>query len=309
MEYKPYQHVEKLGTAEVEGILKGDVYAFYKIDGTNTCVWLDQGGKLAYGSRKRVLDDSKLGDNQGLVKAMNSPENADVRAELLALLTKHPSWTVYGEWLVPTNLKTYRDDAWRHLYVFDVLDDETGRYLSYDEYSEILKSECPHVLYIPLLAKLRDPTEEDIRALLPRTKEFLVGSGDYGEGIVLKNYEYKNQYGRRTWAKMLTEDYLAHKHESRREKALADQAGQSVEYEIVKLMTVEHIAKEKAKVIELHSADGWDMKMTSELIGRAFDEFFRDNWEIILKKFHSPKIDFKVLKQLCAAKVREVLGV
>ena len=75
MEYKPYQHVEKLGTAEVEGILKGDVYAFYKIDGTNTCVWLDQGGKLAYGSRKRVLDDSKLGDNQGIVKAMNSPEN------------------------------------------------------------------------------------------------------------------------------------------------------------------------------------------------------------------------------------------
>lgn len=39
MEFKKYQHVEKLSTSEVEGILNGTVYLFYKIDGTNGCIF------------------------------------------------------------------------------------------------------------------------------------------------------------------------------------------------------------------------------------------------------------------------------
>ena len=40
MEFKKYQHIEKLGTTEVEGILEGQVSLFYKIDGTNSCIFL-----------------------------------------------------------------------------------------------------------------------------------------------------------------------------------------------------------------------------------------------------------------------------
>ena len=43
MYYKSYQHIEKIGTAETEGILNGEVHLFYKIDGSkinNRClVW------------------------------------------------------------------------------------------------------------------------------------------------------------------------------------------------------------------------------------------------------------------------------
>ena len=32
-------------------------------------------------------------------------------------------------------------------------------------------------------------------------------------------------------------------------------------------------------------------------LNRVFDEFWRDNWEIILKKFHNPTINFKTLNK------------
>ena len=46
MEYKKYQHIEKLGTTEVEGILEGQVSLFYKIDGTNSCIFLKDDNTL-----------------------------------------------------------------------------------------------------------------------------------------------------------------------------------------------------------------------------------------------------------------------
>ena len=41
MEFKKYQHIERLGTLEVEGIELGTCYVFPKIDGTNgsNLVW------------------------------------------------------------------------------------------------------------------------------------------------------------------------------------------------------------------------------------------------------------------------------
>ena len=40
MNFTKYQHVERLGTTETDGILDGDVLVFPKIDGTNCSVWL-----------------------------------------------------------------------------------------------------------------------------------------------------------------------------------------------------------------------------------------------------------------------------
>ena len=52
--YTKYMHVEKLGSGEVEGILDGTCYLFYKIDGTNACVWYGENtDTLQFGSRKR----------------------------------------------------------------------------------------------------------------------------------------------------------------------------------------------------------------------------------------------------------------
>lgn len=43
MEFKKYQHIEKLGSSETDGILKGTVHLSFKIDGTNGCIYLRDG--------------------------------------------------------------------------------------------------------------------------------------------------------------------------------------------------------------------------------------------------------------------------
>lgn len=70
MEFKEYQHIQKIGISEVDGILNGKCFISYKIDGTNSCVFLKDDGSLGFGSRhKEVTKDS---DQTGFVPGILS---------------------------------------------------------------------------------------------------------------------------------------------------------------------------------------------------------------------------------------------
>lgn len=311
MDYKPYMHIEKLGTSDVEGILNGTCYLTYKIDGTCSSVFLKDDGSLGFGSRNREL--SMIQDNAGFVASMyekdeqtNTLKLNGVGQDLLRLLKAHPYYIVYGEWLVPHTVKRYRNDAWKKLYIFDIQDIENHKYLNYDDYSKMIDEQYKNLNYIPLLAKVENPTVDEIKACLARTGEFLITQG-LGEGIVIKNYDFVNKYGRSVWAKLLTEDFLQTKKDTRSKNKQIKLSDAAIENDIIKLETLEHISKEKIKVQELHNDDGWNFKYTYELLNRAFNEFIRDNWEIILKKFHYPTINFKLLKSLSDDKIKEFL--
>lgn len=301
MEYKSYQHVEKLGNSEVENILDGKVYLFYKIDGTNGCIFLNDQHELDYGSRKRWLKDDL--DNQEFKYSIK--KDIELYHDLSDYLINHPKHIIYGEWLVKSTLTTYKDDAWKNFYVFDILDTETNTYVPYDVYKKEFDSFYPHIKYIPLLACLDNPTEDIVKSYLKDTGKFLIKSG-LGEGIVIKRYDFVNRYGRTTWAKVLTEDYLSVKH-SNRTKNSTLKTECKVEYDIAKKFTNEQISKEYNKLVE--DKGSWDKQYIGELITRCFIEFWRDNWEIILNEFHYPIINFKKLKQLCAQKVVDYLKV
>ena len=133
MEYKSYQHIEKLGREECEGILNGTVTIQPKIDGTNSVVWLGDDGNVHAGSRKREL--SLDNDNAGFMAQIIDDEN------IKSYLHKHSNHYVYGEFLVPHTIRTYDSDAWKKFYIFDVfeLNDNYGRYLPYDEYVPLLE--------------------------------------------------------------------------------------------------------------------------------------------------------------------------
>jgi len=307
MEYKKYQHIEKLGSSEVEAILNGVVNVFYKIDGTNGCIW-NEDGEIKFGSRNRELKGDR--DNADFKKLVSL--DTEVLDELKDYLEKFPDRIIYGEWLVPHTLKTYKEDAWKHFYVFDVYIPETeeglgnDRYIPYSEYSTYFDEHYKHIKYIPLLKSFTNPTVEELKECLQHTGEWLISNG-LGEGIVIKNYDYHNRYGRKTWAKMLTEDYLSKKKDTRQSNKENKQSDDKLEFEISKMMTTEHILKEKAKIEEARG--GWSDKYIFELLERSFKEFWRDNWEIILKKYRYPRINFRVLKQLCDMQVKQVLNI
>ena len=303
MNYKSYQHIEKIGSTEVEGILNGTCYLTYKIDGTNACVYLsDDGSELKFGSRKREL--SLLNDNADFALSMSNGkgDKNSIYEELLSYLRKHPKYIVYGEWLVPHTIRRYSIDAWKKLYLFDVYDTETQKYLPYDIWTDELK-DYKSISIIPLIAKLENPTLDDIKVLLNETGKYLVTDG-LGEGIVIKNYDFINRFGRTTWAKLLTEDFLENKLHNKIQ-ANIEKGECPIEHHIICMMTIDHIQKEYNKLLE--NKGDWSSKYIFELLNRVFIEFYRDNWEIILKKFHNPTINFRLLKSLSDKKVKDTL--
>lgn len=196
--FERYLHLERLGTTEVEGLLDGRCYIFPKLDGTNSSVWQDDAGALRAGSRNRTLSFDF--DNAGfLVYAV-------ANKAFYKFLSDHPKKRLYGEWLVPHSLKTYRADAWNKFYVFDVTDDN-GEYMHYDEYSSLLKDY--DIEYIPALKVAEYPSLEKLYPVLEQNT-FLVEEGKgFGEGIVIKNYDFKNKFGRLAFAKLVSNDFKA----------------------------------------------------------------------------------------------------
>ena len=301
MQYKSYQHIEKLGSTEVEGILNGTCYLSYKIDGTNGVIYLsDDLKELKFGSRKKEL--SKDLDNANFLNTITS--NINIYNDLFNYLSNHPSYIIYGEWLVPHTIKRYQSDSWNKFYIFDIYDTTNQTYINYDIYSKELDN-YKNINYIPIITKINNPKVEDIKDLLNQTGSYLITEG-LGEGIVIKNYDYVNKYNRITWAKLLTEDFQNTKKHVRI-KNIQDKENSETEYKIISLMTVEHINKEYSKLIE--SKGDWSSKYIFELLNRVYMEFIRDNLDIIINKFHNPTINFRILKQLSDFKVKETLNI
>lgn len=303
-----YQHVERLHHQECDGVTDGIVHVFPKIDGTNASVWWDYDKQeMKFGSRNREL--SLDNDNAGFMNTLHKDE------KLLQLFKGFPELRLYGEWLVPHSLKTYRQEAWKKFYVFDVYNDEFNILYDYDRYKEIL--DVYEIDYIPPLAIIKNPTEEDLYRLLQNSGQFLVEDGKgQGEGVVLKNYDYVNKYGRQVWAKIITNEFKEIHHKEMGAPLINGSA--LIEEQIVRdFLTDEFIKKEQAKICIANAfpLDGpdypapWSSKMIPELLGRCWYEFIREEMTEILKKHKNPKINFKLLQSLVFKKVKEVIGV
>lgn len=302
MEFKKYQHLERISTTEVQGIELGECYVFPKIDGTNASVWMS-GGEIQAGSRKRHL--TLESDNAGFYEWASSSE------ELIAYLTDNPTHRLYGEWLVPHSLKTYREDAWRKFYVFDVSidipDDEiehessdTVKYLHYDEYS--VGMESYGINYILPICKISDGTYDQFHKQLEKNV-FLVEDGKgTGEGVVIKNYEFKNKYGRQTWAKIVTSEF---KEKLTKEMGVAELKGKKmVEREIARKYVTEALCEKVRAKIEVDEGD-WSSKYIPRLLNTVYYDVVREESWNFIKDYKNPVIDFGKLQQMVFAEVKE----
>ena len=287
-----YPHLERLGTDDVEGILEGKVYVFPKIDGTNASVWMDEDGTLGTGSRKRVVTPED--DNQGFAAyvAKNEALFLDVCGGC------HPRWRLYGEWLVPHSLKTYRDDSWRKFYVFDVFDEEFARFLHVEDYYEILVDYDIDV--IPIQAIVTNPTQEWLIKQL-EANSYLIRDGEgVGEGLVLKRYDFVNKYGRVTWAKIVRNEF---REKHKEVMGVSPVVMYNQEYEISLMLTEHVIQKVKAEL------QPWQSKNIPQLLGRVWHEFITEETWGILKKYKNPTINFKALHRFIIQRVKELSGV
>lgn len=281
-----YQHIERVGSDEVEGILEGTCYVFPKIDGTNASVWYDT-GQVCAGSRRRQLSEDA--DNAGFMAWVNAK-----RQTFEALFSAHPAWRIYGEWLVPHTLKTYREAAWRKFYVFDVWDDDAADYLQHYVYAAelgLLEIPC-----IPPLEIVTNPNIEHLTGLLDRNTYLIADGSGPGEGLVIKNYAYRNKYGRRTWAKIVRNEF---KERNRDAFGIPTVDMSNFEQELAtEYVTRGRVAKTLEKMRETGDVTS---RRIPELLGRVWNDIIvEETWEI-LREHKNPTIDFKALNRAVIA--------
>lgn len=300
MEFKRYQSLKKFGGGDVYGIDVGECYIFPKIDGTNANCWLGEDGIVYAGSRNRLLDESSKGDNAGFCKWVRSQDN------IKRFFEDNPSLRLYGEWLVPHSLKTYRDSAWRQFYVFDVYDDITDKPLHFKEYSALL--EAYGIEYIPPISIINTPTEQQLLHIMKEQNTYLIEDGKgVGEGIVIKNYGYVNPYGNVVWAKMISNEF---KDIHRKTMGANEIDIVSIEERIVdKFFTESLIEKEYNKILLIleNKGETFTNKHIPMLLSLIYNEFLTEEITEIVKKFKNPTVNFRRLNGLCIAKIKNTL--
>ena len=298
MEFRKYQHIERFGTDEVENINIGKCYIFPKIDGTNSSCWLNADGELRCGSRNRELTLEK--DNAGFYAAMIKNEN------VINYLKTHPNHRIFGEWLVPHTLKTYRPDAWRKFYVFDVAidNDELERgleYIPYDIYAPMLEE-----FGIEYIAPLRIVKNGDYEYFIHclEVNDYLIEDGKgVGEGIVIKNYDFYNRYGRQTWAKIVRAEF---KEKNRRVMGAPETEKIMFEEKIADQYVTEALVHKEYDKIRVE-CNGWSSKYIPRLLNTVFHVFIEEEMWHILKEYKNPTINFKTLNTFVIGKIKRVM--
>lgn len=298
MNFNKYIHIERFGNIEVQGINEGECYIFPKLDGTNGSIWLNDDGFLCAGSRNRQLSLEK--DNAGFLKYV-----LDNEEKYKSFFKEYPNNILYCEWLVPHSLKIYKQDAWRKAYVFDVLyhdaSDGKEKYINFVNYSNLL--DIYNIEYISPIAKCQNPTQETLIKLLDRNTYLIQDGKGVGEGIVIKNYDFVNKYGRTIWAKIITNEF---KEQNKKVFGVPEVKSRvNIESKIIdETLTQEFILKEYFKIF---NNNGWSSKRIPELLNKVYYEFVKDEMWIIIKKYKSPVVDFKKLHKACAAKIKVIL--
>lgn len=310
-DFRKYDHVERWGHPDVEGIEIGTVHVFPKLDGTNGSIWRGHGVVdprliVMAGSRTRQLGrvhhEEEPRDNHGFERWVCGEQYEMWRA----VLDEHPAWQIYGEWLVPHTLKTYREEAWRRFWVFDVWHRGEGRYLPFDDYaSELatLGADC-----IEPLCTIVNPSEEQLRREVEANTFMIRDGAGAGEGIVIKNYEWQNKYGRQPWAKIVRNEF---KEENRRAFGTTEKHGEfQVEAAIAeRYVTRALVDKERAKVrlaiMEENGAAGvtfesveatYRKQMIPRLLQTVYHAIVTEEMWTAVKEHRDPTINFKRLR-------------
>lgn len=281
--FRKYDKIHALHKEECAGILIGDVVIQEKIDGANTSIWMEEGW-IHGGSRSR---DLKGEDFNGFTPFIQQHEG------IKKLLLDHPDWILYGEWLVRHTI-AYKETAYKKWYMFDIWAPETG-YMPIENVVELGKEygiEMPE-----FMGSMTNPSLEALKEMVGKTT-----LGDKGEGIVIKNYSFKNQFGDRVYAKIVTEGFKEdngvifggnNKHSDTYEEM----------YIVNKYITLTRVKKIMSK-LQPEINIRLDMEHIPRICNTVYHDMMTEEaWTIAQNK---KKVDFAVLQRIAFKKIKQV---
>ena len=287
-EFKRYEKVHRFDHLdEVQGILNGECHIFEKLDGANASTWANHEERRIYAASRNQIADFWNFDATEVSDSFNGLSTYIFNSDIIMFLLAFPQYRLYGEWLIKHTI-VYPAEYLDKFYVFDVEDMRTGQFLSYKEYRSLLFDyEIP---FIAPLSILQSPSIEDIRDGLGRTN---YGAIPQGEGLVVKNYGFVNQYGRQTYAKMVSKEFK----EMNAKVFGGPIPKEAIEMKIASVYCpLERVVKILGKIKDAKNGEEPNIKDMGRLLGMVYNDIITEEMWTILKKFKNPTIDFRKLQ-------------
>ena len=151
-------------------------------------------------------------------------------------------------------------------------------FLEYEKVKEL--AEFYGIQYIKIFDVIAKPTFEDIKKYLGKSN-----FGVQGEGLVLKNYEFRNKFGRLAYGKVVTKEFA----ESHKVMQTAGKDSPIEDQIVTKYVTYNRVRK-IAQQYDLR-----EMQDIPKMFGLVFHDLIEEEiWEII-KKYKRPTINFSRL--------------
>jgi hypothetical protein len=312
--FHAYEKVERLEKEECDGILNGGCYVFEKIDGANAQIYLDtETREIAFGSRNRILG---IGDNLISGDSFRGFSNwvKKYNVALSKFFHIHPHLILNGEWLIKHSV-VYAPEFYQQFYVFDIYDSENSRYFGINDHrcwQDILDVNLTFIAPDDFFV---NPTMEDLQRTLKLPSRY---GAKFREGIVIKNYNFTNKWGRQPYGKLLHETFQEVK-----SKPKAPVSPDAIELAIQDQYVTEARVKKIVNKIKMHNALGaihsaaivaydadaderrLEMKHIPQVINMVWYDIVSEDMNDILKKFKDPTINFKSLKRLVFERTKE----
>lgn len=196
-EIKKYTDIIRYGKSTTDGVIqKGDYITITeKIDGANSSFILDELNPLGvtcYSRNLALSEDNTLKGFYGWVVDNVVP----IKNKL------NINYRYYGEWNVSHKVQ-YKTETQHKFYLFSIWDEENSQYLSDD----IVKSEAVRLglLTVPYFYEGEYISFEHLMSFVGKSQ--LTVEPNTGEGIVVKNVDYFDRFGRQVFVKLVSEKF------------------------------------------------------------------------------------------------------
>lgn len=196
-EIKKYTDVVRLGKSSTANVVQegDDISITEKIDGANSSFCSDDTNELGVSSYSHNTPLSEVNRLRGFYDWVIN--NIVPNKGLL-----NPNYRYFGEWLVSHKV-VYKPEIYNNFYLFSIWDDEKQEYLS----DSIVKSEAEklHIKTVPYFYEGKYISFEHLMSFVGQSELSL--TPNTGEGVVVKNVNYKDKYGNQMFVKLVSADF------------------------------------------------------------------------------------------------------
>lgn len=196
MEQKKYTDITRLGHKSTVDVLNvGDnIVIQEKLDGANASFSIDEGELYTYSRNTQLSESNTLGGFYNFIL-----DSFNDRKYLL-----NEDYIYFGEWLNPHKVKY--EGYEKQFFLFDIYSKSKQQYLDFDvtEHEAITLG----LNLIPVFYKGKYESFEQLESYIGKTMvNGKLGDKQLGEGIVVKNVDYRDRFGNQLFVKLVVDEF------------------------------------------------------------------------------------------------------